>query len=127
MNANLLDSPALGRSRWDPRLACAVTLVLVFVTGGVLGALAMDLVVHNRGRAVASFDTPSGKALYFDRMRRDLDLTPAQTEQMESILDDLWHDYRSVLNDSKVRVEQVLNEQQRLKFEHILQESSAGH
>lgn len=127
MSANLLDSPAIGRSRWDPRIACAATLVLIFLTGGVLGALAMDLIVHNRARA-ASFDTPSGKALYFDRMRRDLDLTPAQTEQMESILDDLWHDYRSVLNDSKVRVEQVLNEQQRQKFERILQESSSsGH
>lgn len=125
MNANLLDSASLGRSRWDPRIVCAVTLVLVFLAGGVLGALAMDFLVHNRSR-VASFDTPSGKALYFDRMRRDLDLTPAQTEQMESILDDLWHDYRSVLNDSKVRVEQVLNEQQRQKFERILQESSSG-
>jgi hypothetical protein len=42
---------------------------------------------------------------------------------MESILNDLWHDYRSVLNDSKFRVEQVLNERQRQKFERILQDS----
>ena len=124
MSANLLEPPAVGRSRWDPKVACALTLALVFLSGGVLGALAMDLLVHNRGRvASASFDTPSGKAVYFDRMRRDLDLTPAQAEQMESILNDLWHDYRSVLNDSKVRVEQLLNEEQRRKFERILQES----
>jgi hypothetical protein len=122
MSTNLLDSPAVGSSRWNPKVACALALVLVFLSGGVVGALTMDLVVHNRQRA-PSFDTTGGKALYFDRMRRDLDLTPAQTELMESILNDLWHDYRSVLNDSKFRVEQMLNERQRQKFERILQES----
>jgi hypothetical protein len=122
MSTNLLESPAVGRSGWNPKVACAVSLVLVFLCGAVLGALTMDLVVHNRQRAPA-FDTSGGKALYFERLRKDLDLTPAQSELMESILNDLWHDYRSVLNDSKVRVEQVLNEQQRQKFERILQES----
>ena len=122
MSTNLLDSPVLRTSRWNPRVICAVALVLVFLSGGVLGALTMDLVVHNR-HVNPSFDTTGGKALYFDRMRRDLDLTPAQAELMESILNDLWHDYRSVLNDSKFRVEQVLNERQRQKFERILQDS----
>lgn len=122
MSTNLLDSPAVGFAHWNPKVACALALALVFLCGGAVGALSMDLIVHNRQRT-PSFDTSGGKALYFDRMRRDLGLTPAQTEQMESILNDLWHDYRSVLNDSKVRVEQVLNEQQRQKFERILQES----
>jgi hypothetical protein len=122
MSTNLLDSPALGTSRWNPKVACAVSLVLVFLCGAVLGAVTMDQVVHNRQRPPV-FDTTAGKAQYFERLRKDLDLTPSQSELMESILNDLWHDYRSVLNDSKVRVEQVLNEQQRQKFERILQET----
>ena len=120
MSTNILESPAAA-SRWNPKVACALSLLLVFLCGGVLGAVMMDFVVHNRQRT-PTFDTPSGKALYFDRLRRDLNLTQAQTEQMESILNDLWHDYRSVLNDSKVRVEQLLNEDQRQKFERMLQD-----
>ena len=38
------------------------------------------------------------------------------------ILNDLWLYYRMVISDSKVRVEQVLNDEQRKKFERILQE-----
>jgi len=120
MSTELLDSPALGKSRWNPKVACAVSLVLVFLSGGVLGAVIMDLGVHKQRPPV--FDTAGGRALYFERLQRDLSLTPAQSEQIESVLNDLWHDYRSVWNDSKVRVEQVLNEDQKQKFERMLQE-----
>jgi hypothetical protein len=122
MSTNLLESPAAGMSRWNPKVACALALVLVFLCGAVLGAVTMDQIVHNRQKPPV-FETPAGKALYFENLRKELNLTPAQSELMESILNDLWHDYRSVLNDSKVRVEQVLNPEQRLKFERILQDT----
>ena len=67
---------------------------------------------------------PIGKEAYFERMKRELNLTPVQQEQMESILNDFWQYYRTVLSDSKTKVEQILNEEQRKKFEHILQEPS---
>jgi Spy/CpxP family protein refolding chaperone len=117
---SLLEKAAAARS-WDPKLACAVSLVLVFLSGAVVGALAMDLRVHNRQRPVA-FDTPQGKALYFEHMRKELDLTPAQAEQMQSVLDDFWQYYRTVLTDGKQRVEQLLNPEQRKKFEQLLQQ-----
>ncbi len=122
MSTNLLEGPpSLGKSSWNPKLACAIALVLVFSAGGVVGAVAMDFVVH--GQRPPVFDSPAGKALYFERLQKELNLTPDQSEQMESILNDFWHYYRSVLNASKARVEQVLNEQQRQKFEHLLQET----
>jgi hypothetical protein len=124
MSTNLLESPEVGSSRWNPKVASALSLMLVFLVGAVLGAVTMDQVVHNR-RQAPSFDTTTGKAAYFARLRKDLDLTPQQSDLIESILNDLWHDYRSVLNDSKVRVEQVLNETQRQKFERILQDPKA--
>ncbi len=84
----------------------------------------MDLGVHNRQRTPA-FETPQGKALYFEHLKKELNLTPAQAEQMQSILNDFWQYYRSVLSDSKQRVEQLLDEQQRIKFERLLQQQPA--
>ena len=120
MNANLLDiAPA--RSLWNARVTCGVTLALVFLCGAVLGAVVMDFGVHGRGQ-VAAFDNPQGKAAYFARMQRDLDLTPAQSEQIELILTDLWQMYRSFLSDSKQRIEVLLTPQQKVRFERLLQE-----
>ncbi len=106
---------------WWPRLASALTILLVFVCGAALGAVVMNL-GHARLHQPA-FDTPAGKALYFDRLQKELDLTPAQSEQMQSILNDFWQYYRTVLSDSRARVEQILTPEQRVKFERILQEA----
>ena len=80
----------------------------------------MDLRVH-RNR-VPAFDTAVGKELYFERMKRELELTPEQSEQMQSVLNDLWQYYRTVVTDSRQRVESILTDQQRLKFEKMLQQ-----
>ena len=120
MSPNLLEKASWVRS-WDPKVACMVTLTLVFLCGAAAGAVAMNLGVHNHLHQ-PSFDTPVGRELYFSRMQRELNLTPAQQEQMESILNDFWQYYRTVLSESKTRVEQILNEEQRKKFERILQE-----
>jgi hypothetical protein len=120
MSSKLLERAAMGRS-WDPKVACALLLGLVFLCGAAAGALVMDLGIHNRPRPPA-FDTPAGKAAYFERIQKELDLTPAQSEQIQSVLNDFWQYYRTVLSDSKQRVEQLLNEQQRKKFEQLLQQ-----
>jgi len=119
MNVNLLERPTA--ASWDPRVVCTLALVLVFFTGAAVGALVMDLGIHNRQRAPA-FDTPAGKAQYFEKLRKDLDLTPEQSVQMETVLNDFWQYYRGVLGDGKSKVEQLLTPAQRLKFERILAE-----
>ncbi|HTS32156.1 MAG TPA: hypothetical protein VMH81_40075 [Bryobacteraceae bacterium] len=106
---------------WEPKVASAVALLLVFLCGAAAGAVAMNLSVHKSMHQPA-FDTPAGKARYFERMRKELDLTPAQAEQMESLLNDFWQFYHTVLSDSKQRIEQLLNEQQKKKFELLLQQ-----
>jgi hypothetical protein len=120
MSPNLIEKVTFNRS-WDPRAVCAITLSLVFLCGAAAGAVVMNLGVHNRLHQ-PPFDTPAGKAVYFSRMKKELNLSPAQQEQMESVLNDCWMYYRTVLSDSKLRVEQILTEQQRVKFEHLLQE-----
>jgi hypothetical protein len=117
---DLLERTPTGRGL-DPRIAAASVLVLVFLCGAAVGALVIDSRLHDRMRPPA-FDTPAGKALNFERLRRDLDLTASQAEQVESILEDEWKYYRMVLTDSKSRVEQVLTKEQREKFERVLQQ-----
>jgi Spy/CpxP family protein refolding chaperone len=121
MNTSLLEKATFARS-WDPKVACMVTLTLVFLCGAAAGAVAMNFGLHTLLHRGPSFDTTVGKEFYFDRMKRELNLTPLQQEQMESILNDFWQYYRTVLSDSKTKVEQILTEEQRKKFERILQE-----
>jgi len=102
-------------------MVCVVTLSLVFLCGAAAGAVVMSFGAHTRLHQPA-FDTASGKTAYFARIQKELDLTPSQAEQMQSILNDLWQYYRVVINDSRARVEQVLTVDQRKKFERILQE-----
>src|SRR5580658_6051559 len=121
MNTSLMEKAAANRN-WDPKLACAVALALVFLCGAAAGALAMNLGAHKLMHQ-PSFDTPEGKVRFFERMQKELDLTPAQSEQMQSVLNDFWQYYRSVISDSKSGVEQILTEPQRRKFEKMLQDS----
>jgi len=120
MSPNWLERATYFRA-WDPRLVCVVTLSLVFLCGAATGAVVMSLGAHSRLHQPA-FDTANGKTAYFARIQKELDLTPAQTAQMQSILNDLWQYYRVVIADSRTRVEQVLTDDQRKKFERILQE-----
>ena len=120
MNANVLDMAPV-RSLWNARVTCGVTLALVFLCGAVIGALVLDFGVHGRGQ-VAAFDTPQGKAAYFQRMQKELDLTPAQSEQIGLILNDFWQYYRTVLSDAKQRIEVLLTPEQKVRFERLLQD-----
>jgi hypothetical protein len=116
-----MERTATGR-KWNPKVACAVALGLVFLCGAASGALVMDLRVHNRSR----LDLAAIKAMNFEHMQRELNLTPGQSEQIQSILGDFWQYYRTVLSDSKQRVEQLLTEEQKQKFEKMLQQPSAA-
>ena len=115
-HTNVLEPPPDTHRRWTPRVAFIATLALVFLTGVAAGAVAHNLLRH------PTFETAAGRTLYFERLQKELDLTPAQSEQIQSVLNDFWQYYRTVLTESKQRVEQVLNEQQRKKFARMLQE-----
>jgi hypothetical protein len=111
------------RAFWrDPRVACITALVLVFLCGAVVGALAYNMGAHKVFHR-AAFWTDAGKTAYLERITKELDLTPAQTEQMESILDDFAKYYVTVLSDGKSRIMQILNDQQKHKFEKLLEEN----
>jgi hypothetical protein len=119
MSANSLPVDRL-KSAWNPRSARLVALVLVFLCGAVVGALVLDLGVHSRART-PSFETDSGKMAYFEQLKRDLDLSPEQSVKVQSILEDLWQYYRTVLSDARQRIDLLLTPDQKAKFASILQ------
>ena len=67
-----------------------------------------------------------GKDAAVARVKKELDLTPVQVEQMETILDDFAKYYTTVLSDGKSRIMQILNDDQKKKFERLLSEGAAG-
>jgi Spy/CpxP family protein refolding chaperone len=109
------------------------TLVVVFLAGAAVGALAMQLGLHeklHRTAAAASKPVPlAAKDAVLQRFKTELNLTAAQTQQMSSVLDDYRHYYQSLqdqLDDiralGKTRIVQILDDGQRQKFEKMMSE-----
>ncbi len=69
------------------------------------------------------FWTDTGKVLSINRLQRELNLTPEQVTQMQSVLDDFAQYYRTVLSDGKTRIYSILNDEQRRKFDEIIKKS----
>src|SRR5262249_15911788 len=109
------------------RLACIGTITLVFLTGAITGAVAMNLGAHKwMHRQAVPFWTEGGKDIWLQRWKKDLNLTADQTPEMTVILDDFRRDFRNVLSGGKARILKILNEDQKKKFDQLLEQSAAG-
>jgi hypothetical protein len=96
-----------------------VSFVLVFLCGAVLGAVVMSFSGH---AGLHGASAAAGLSMSVPELKERLDLTESQTEQLKSILDDFSHYYDNVLADGNSRIMQILNEDQRVKFERMLRE-----
>ena len=103
------------------RAACAGTILLVFLTGAIAGAVAMNLGGHKFMHRSAPFWTAEGKQISLQKWQRELNLTTQQTQDLESILDDFGLYYRNVLSDGKSRILKILDEDQKRKFNRLLE------
>lgn len=95
-----------------------VSLVLVFLCGAVAGALVMRWTEHSG----LLHTPPPARTLpaSANEWRRQLDLTDAQTVQLDSILDDFGRYYDNLLADGQTRIRQILNNEQREKFDRMI-------
>jgi Spy/CpxP family protein refolding chaperone len=109
------------RPMQHPRTAFCLTMLAVFLCGAAAGALVMNYGAH-RGLHRAAFWTDPGKEISINRLQRELDLTPAQTEQLKVLLDDFAHYYRDVLATGKRSIYKILNDEQKRKFDRLLNE-----
>ena len=103
------------------------TIVVVFLSGGLLGAVTMRLGFSPEKHRLVSWD--GSKEHSIQRFKSELNLTPEQTKEFETVLDDFMMYYQTLqaqMDDvratGKQRLMRILNEEQRQKFEKILTE-----
>ena len=104
------------------KLTCVMAITLVFLTGVVVGAVAMNLGAHKWMHRAVPFYTEGGKELWLQRWKKELRLTPEQSQAMTVILDDFGVYYRNVLSDAKARILRILNDDQKHKLDRLLEE-----
>jgi hypothetical protein len=110
-----------------PRNAKATLLVcfvLVFFCGSVCGALLTNMWSHHTAINRAALRGHFAGQFELQHLQRELDLDAEQSRQLSMILDDVAKYYDNVLSDGQTRVMQILNEQQKAKFEKMLAEEA---
>ena len=96
-------------------------LLLVFLCGIAVGALAMSFVIHNTlHRTVTPAEEWNKQTVL--KWKKELNLTASQQRELELILDDFAKYYDHVLADGKTRMMAILDDDQRRKLERLLQE-----
>ena len=112
-----------GRPSWQNPRVIAILLV-VFLAGAVVGALTMREGLH-RWIHPSKTDT----LLKYDRLTKELKLTPEQSRQLRAILDDYARyrqDLQVQLDDwqatGKNQILRILDPDQRVRFEKLVNE-----
>jgi Spy/CpxP family protein refolding chaperone len=117
---------AAERATWqNPRVL--TTLVLVFLTGALAGAITMRAGLHDKmHRGTASYWRDGRNEFSYDMLKKELDLTPEQSDRLKTILDDFvkYHeDLQAQIEDvratGKNRIMQMLDTRQRQRFEQL--------
>ncbi len=116
------------KASWqNPRIL--LTLLLVFLCGAAVGMLGMALGAHHWMHQSQVSWKEGGKEVSLERFKKELDLSPSQAEQLETILDDFfmyYHTLQAQLDDvrssGKSRILRILNEEQKRKFNRMMSE-----
>jgi hypothetical protein len=115
------------RATWQ-NLRILSTLFLVFVAGAAVGGLAMQLGLHDKLHRTASAATREpNRDVVLQKFKTELQLSGAQTEGIALVLEDYGKYYQSLqdqLDDlrltGKTRILQILNPDQRARFEKMM-------
>ncbi len=104
------------------RFTSVLAITLVFLTGVIAGGVAMNLGAHKYMHRSGPFWTEGGKEVWLQRWKKELDLTPEQSQEMATILDDFGTYYANVLSNGKARILRILNDDQKRKFDKLLED-----
>ncbi len=106
-----------------------VLLLTVFMCGAAAGSLLTRLAWP---RASVSAWKDGGKTFTLDMLKKDLDLTPEQAAQIETVIDEFVLYYQNLQGqmddfraDGKERIMRVLTPEQREKFNRKMSEIGA--
>ena len=122
---NLADN----RPSWhNPRIL--MVLMAVFLCGAAAGALTVRLA--GTRPATSPYWKEGGRTLTIEMLRKELELTPAQASEIETVLDEFVLYYQNLQgqmddfrSDGKNRITRVLSPEQRAKFEKLMTNLSA--
>jgi Spy/CpxP family protein refolding chaperone len=108
----------------NPRIL--TTLILVFLTGAMAGAIGMRAGLHEQLHRSAAYWRGEKADFSYDELRKELHLTPEQSERLKTILDDFakYHqDLEAQIEDVRAtgrnRIVQILTPEQRRRFEQL--------
>jgi Spy/CpxP family protein refolding chaperone len=104
-----------------------LTLLLVFLAGGAAGIAAYRYLKPSvTVRSLSQTWSKEGRAFTMNKLRQELDLSEEQAQEIQAVLDDFMRYYQSlqvqmddVRAQGKAAIMQVLNPEQRIKFEHL--------
>jgi len=123
---------AADRQGWqDPRILAM--LLFVFLSGAAVGALSMRAGLHDQLHNHPPLLPRSADVkLSYDRLNRELNLTPDQSAKLRAILDDFVtyrHDLEAQVTSFRAnghyRILQILTPEQRARFEKLSSEIAA--
>jgi hypothetical protein len=95
-------------------------MLLVFLCGGVAGAMVMSYWLHPGIHGIRP--AAGGLTMSIREFQEQLDLSPEQTRQLTSVLDDFSRYYDNLLSDGNSRVLQILNPDQKRKYEKMMRD-----
>ncbi len=107
----------------NQKAVCVGTLLLVFTVGALVGGTFMSTSGHAWLHRSNPFWTEAGKRISVEKWSAHLNLTPAQAEEVSSILEDFAKYYRTVTAEAKARILKILNEEQRVKFQKMVNDA----
>ena len=118
----------MNRAPWqNPRIL--TSLLFVFLSGAVVGAIAMRLGTKPEIHRNTPYWTAGGKEISLQRLKRELNLTPDQAREIETVLDDfvmyvqtLQAQMEDVKATGKRNVMKLLRDDQKQKFERMVSE-----
>jgi hypothetical protein len=120
-----------GDSPWrNPRVVFIV--VLIFLTGSAAGALGMRYSLRSQIQKPAPSWKEGGKEISLKQFKKELNLSPDQAVEIETILDDFMMYYQTlqaqmdeVRASGKDRILRILKPEQQEKFTRMLSELQA--
>jgi Spy/CpxP family protein refolding chaperone len=103
--------------RWN--LPIAVYLVVVFVSGGVVGALGYRMYSPPAAHSEPHVSPEVWRKQYLDELKARVNLTPDQVQKMNSIMDDTDASFTQARNQHHQEIEKI-KEDHRAKLRGIL-------
>jgi Spy/CpxP family protein refolding chaperone len=105
---------------------------LIFLTGSAAGALGMRYSLRGQLQKPTPSWREAGKEISLQKFKKELDLTPDQAREIETILDDFVMYYQTlqaqmdeVRASGKERIVKILTPEQREKFGKMMSELQA--